>query len=120
MLGVAESVYNLAANDFDKMNLYDHISYILSVIKEPETPLPKATVTREVVVMAQQQLYHSRENLGARLALKAVMSNLSMLGMRGKVNTCQNCFEKFRKPLARHHVENLDEYFLGPCKFHPG
>ncbi|KAI1441249.1 hypothetical protein F5Y02DRAFT_400254 [Annulohypoxylon stygium] len=120
MLGVANSVYTFAAEDFDKMELYDHVSYILSVITEPEIPLPKAIVSREVVVMAQQQLYHSRENLGARLALKAVMANLSLFGLRGQVNTCQNCFEKFRPPPTRHHLENLGEYFLGPCHYHPG
>ncbi|KAI1086694.1 hypothetical protein F5B19DRAFT_478288 [Rostrohypoxylon terebratum] len=120
MLGVAQSAYALAADEFDKMSLYDHVGYILSVIKDPETPLPKATVSREVVVMAQQQLYHSRENFGARLALKAVMSNLSLFGMSGQIKTCQNCFEKFRPPPRRHHVENLSEYFLGPCRYHPG
>ncbi|KAI1213195.1 uncharacterized protein F4807DRAFT_457283 [Annulohypoxylon truncatum] len=120
MLSVASRVYSLAALELDKMSLYDHISYILSAIKDPETPLPKTIVSREVVVMAQHQEHFAREDLGARLALRAVISNLELLDLSDSVKTCQNCFEKFRQPTTHYHPDNIGNRFLGPCQYHPG
>ncbi|KAI0887612.1 uncharacterized protein GGS22DRAFT_186445 [Annulohypoxylon maeteangense] len=120
MLGAAKSVYSYAGLDLDKMSLYDHISYILSQIKDDETPLPKTIVSREVVVMAQHQQHFARENLGACLAMLAIGANVTLLDLNDRVKICENCFSRFRYPVPRFVPEKAASILQRPCEYHPG
>ncbi|KAI1454923.1 hypothetical protein F4805DRAFT_298608 [Annulohypoxylon moriforme] len=120
MLAAAKIIYSDAAADFDKMNLYEHMSYILSFAKRPDTPLPKAIVSREVVVMAQHQMDFAKEDISTCLAVNAVAANVSLLNLNDEIKRCQNCLCRFRYPSRRYIPRKLHALFTRPCLYHPG
>ncbi|KAI0840326.1 hypothetical protein F5Y06DRAFT_294311 [Hypoxylon sp. FL0890] len=93
MLRIAKDCYKLASQDFDKMDLYDHMYYIQS-IREPDTPTSETLVDKALVVMAQHQQHLAKHDYIACVARLAVLSNLPK-EIKGNLKTCKNCLDKF-------------------------
>ncbi|KAI1143679.1 hypothetical protein F5Y05DRAFT_362107 [Hypoxylon sp. FL0543] len=120
MLQIAKDCYKLAAKDFDKMDLYDHMCYI-QAIRFPETPTAETLVDKALVVMGQQQLQLAKDNYIACVARMAVLSNMSK-DVRADMKTCRNCLQKFLPGSEKPCTCDKDPKSCGraKCRYHWG
>ncbi|KAI0138691.1 hypothetical protein F4776DRAFT_65490 [Hypoxylon sp. NC0597] len=119
MLRFAKDCYEIAKTDFDKMNLYDHMYYI-QAIREPDIPPEETLVDKNLIILAQQQLYLAKTNYAACVVRLAIISNLPK-DIKMDVKTCQNCLQKFmHSPTPCTCARTPGACAKLPCEFHWG
>ncbi|XXH04525.1 hypothetical protein Hte_010941 [Hypoxylon texense] len=128
MLRVANDCYTLGAYNFDKMDLCEHMEYLVKEAKERgllQVELPRAIVTRDLVVAAQHRKKSAEQDYGAFVAKLAALANLPK-HIEPHFRSCKNCAQQFRFPAAPQPVQQFDgdrqppRTYDGQCRYHPG
>ncbi|KAI1770484.1 hypothetical protein F4818DRAFT_455728 [Hypoxylon cercidicola] len=124
MLRVADDCYKFAAHDFDTMDLYQHMEYILKDMSERgvlRCKVSDALVTRDLIQAAQQRKESAEKDFGSFVAKQAALANLPEQ-LQASYKKCQNCGERFRferSPNAWSHPKQPWVHH-GECHYHPG
>ncbi|KAI1760833.1 hypothetical protein GGR53DRAFT_525704 [Hypoxylon sp. FL1150] len=121
---VARDLYKLAAVDFETMDVYAHMKYILTDMKEKgqlTTEVLDTIVTRDLVLAALHRKDSAKRDFGAFIAKEAGLSNLPKT-LDPLFKACENCGDKFNFPRHPHNHRGRSpkHVYKGECRYHPG
>lgn len=131
VLQVAKGCYTFAAHDFDKMDLYEHMEYILNDAREKGLLRAKASetlVTRDLILTAQHRKTSAAKDYRAFVAKQSALANLPA-HLEAVFKTCKHCGDRFRfqppPPAVQrygYHYPQEPEPWVhhGECRHHPG
>ncbi|KAL7626119.1 hypothetical protein AAE478_002889 [Parahypoxylon ruwenzoriense] len=121
MLNMFTDGLRLAATDFDKMSLAEHIQYIQSKVEGRRVKMCEITMSKALLGIAMRQRHQARRNFVGWIS-KTVSYHHVPDAVAARFKQCGNCKERFWPNAEQCPFDVLGKRCVvhHPCQFHPG